>query len=88
MFCVFGTAARSLPTPQTYGFHLAAGAVTEVEVLPDGNTKLKRWRTLGRISHETALVMPDNRTVYSTDDSMNGGGCRACWCACITLVCA
>ncbi|KIZ03011.1 hypothetical protein MNEG_4947 [Monoraphidium neglectum] len=37
-----------------------------------GTTSLTKWRTLGRMSHETALVMPDRKTVYSTDDHPNG----------------
>ncbi|KAF6262042.1 hypothetical protein COO60DRAFT_687772 [Scenedesmus sp. NREL 46B-D3] len=38
----------------------------------DGSTTVTKWRTLGRISHETAVVMPDNRTVYTSDDGSSG----------------
>ncbi|KAI8466873.1 MAG: hypothetical protein J3K34DRAFT_460669 [Monoraphidium minutum] len=48
------------------------GGTPEVTVLPGGKTKIVKWRTLGRISHELSYVMPDNRTVYTTDDSSNG----------------
>lgn len=51
------------------------GASPEVRVLPGGSTRLTKWRTLGRISHENAVVMPDSRTVYTTDDHPNGGTC-------------
>ena len=30
--------------------------------------ELVRHLTMGRFSHENALVMPDNKTVYLTDD--------------------
>ena len=49
------------------------GGVLELDVGAGGRTAAKRWRTLGRVSHESALVMPDNRTVYTTDDTVNGG---------------
>lgn len=48
------------------------GGSPEVRVLAGGQTQLTKWRTLGRISHENSIVMPDNRTVYSTDDHPNG----------------
>lgn len=48
------------------------GATPEVKVLEGGKTTLKKWRTLGRISHESALVMPNKKTVYTTDDNPNG----------------
>lgn len=49
------------------------GASPEISITSaSGATRVVKWRTLGRISHETAVVMPDNRTVYSTDDGTNG----------------
>ncbi|KAI8462971.1 MAG: hypothetical protein J3K34DRAFT_162339 [Monoraphidium minutum] len=48
------------------------GASPEVTVLPGGSTRLTKWRTLGRVSHENSIVMPDNRTVYMSDDHPNG----------------
>ncbi|WIA09547.1 hypothetical protein OEZ85_008942 [Tetradesmus obliquus] len=38
----------------------------------NGSTNITKWRTLGRISHETAWFMPDNRTIYTSDDGTNG----------------
>jgi len=55
------------------------GAVPEIRVLdPQGSTSITKWRVLGRLSHETASVMSDNKTVYTTDDS-NNGGARLGW---------
>lgn len=42
-----------------------------VEVAPDA-PPARRW-AMGRFSHEMALPMPDDRTVYLTDDSAKGG---------------
>lgn len=42
-----------------------------VEVPPEG-PPARRW-ALGRFSHEIALTMPDDRTVYLTDDTAGGG---------------
>ncbi len=49
------------------------GASPEIKVLPGGATQVTKWRTLGRISHEMTIVMPDNKTVYAADDHPNGG---------------
>lgn len=41
---------------------------------PDGSTAvLRKLWTMGRLSHELAMVLPDRRTVLSTDD-MDGNG--------------
>lgn len=48
------------------------GASPEITVLPGGKTSAVKWRTIGRVSHELAKVMPNNRTVYTTDDNPNG----------------
>jgi secreted PhoX family phosphatase len=42
-----------------------------VEVPPSG-APTRRW-AMGRFSHELALPMPDERTVYLTDDTAEGG---------------
>ena len=49
------------------------GHVIEVKVNPDGTPSVTKWYTLGRNSKETAYVMPDNKTVYITDDGTNVG---------------
>jgi len=49
------------------------GHIPEIGVDADGNPTAKLWFTLGRFSHETAVVLPDNKTVYLTDDGTNGG---------------
>ncbi|GAB4821502.1 hypothetical protein N2152v2_008548 [Parachlorella kessleri] len=49
------------------------GHVIEVKVNPDGTPSVTKWYTLGRNSKETAYIMPDNKTVYITDDGTNVG---------------
>lgn len=49
------------------------GATGEVLINADGSTAVRKLWTMGRLSHELALVLPDNRTVLSTDD-MDGNG--------------
>ena len=44
-----------------------------VECNVQGDTAIRKSFQMGRFSHEAALVMPDGRTVYLTDD--NSGGC-------------
>jgi secreted PhoX family phosphatase len=44
-----------------------------VECNVQGDTALRKSFQMGRYSHEAALVMPDGRTLYLTDD--NSGGC-------------
>jgi secreted PhoX family phosphatase len=52
---------------------LSTGASPEVLIGAHGKTHLTKWRTLGRIAHESALVMPDLKTIYTTDDGTNCG---------------
>jgi secreted PhoX family phosphatase len=52
---------------------LSTGSSPEVLIGAHGKTHLTKWRTLGRIAHESAIVMPDLRTVYTTDDGTNCG---------------
>ncbi len=56
-------------TPNPYG----VGWVVETQVLDaSGATRSDKRLALGRFSHELALVMPDRRTVYLTDDYKHG----------------
>ena len=50
------------PNPYDYGYIIEIGNSSTSE--PD----LTRHLTMGRYSHENAMVMPDERTVYLTDD--------------------
>ena len=58
---------REVYNPYNYGF------AVEVSLKENGNYTVERWYTLGRIARELAYVMPDNRTIYSTDDGDNVG---------------
>lgn len=50
------------------------GWVLETRILDaQGGTDVAKHYAMGRFSHEIALVMPDRRTVYLTDDATNGG---------------
>lgn len=40
---------------------------------PSSGPATRRW-SMGRFSHEIAVVMPDDRTVYLTDDTANASG--------------
>jgi len=50
------------PNPYDYGY------IIEMEQATSATPELVRHLTMGRFSHENALVMPDNKTVYLTDD--------------------
>ena len=50
------------PNPYDYGF------IVEMEDSDTNNPNLVRQYTMGRYSHENAQVMPDNKTVYLSDD--------------------
>eukprot|EP00775_Hariotina_reticulata_P002705 gene2705-3004_t len=50
------------------------GSIPEIRVLPSGNTRVTKWRTMGRVAFEQASqVMPDGLTMYMTDDGTNCG---------------
>jgi len=49
------------------------GHVPEVTVHPDGSGTVRKHYGMGRISHEVALAMPDERTVLMSDDWRHGG---------------
>ncbi|GIL56344.1 hypothetical protein Vafri_11722 [Volvox africanus] len=53
--------------PYLYGY------VSETKIQYDKSAIVQRHYTLGRVSSELALVMPDKRTVYITDDGTNVG---------------
>ena len=49
------------------------GSVVSAKVAPDGTVATKKLWTMGRLNHELAVVLPDQRTVLTTDDfSANG----------------
>ena len=50
------------PNPYDYGY------IVEMEQATSNEPELVRHLTMGRFSHENAQVMPDNKTVYLTDD--------------------
>ncbi len=50
------------PNPYDYGF------IIEMEEADTSNPELTRHYSMGRYSHENAQVMPDNKTVYLSDD--------------------
>ena len=51
--------------PYDYGY------VPEITVKEDGSYTAVKHYTLGRYAHELAYVMPDNKTVYASDDGTN-----------------
>jgi len=53
--------------PNTYRYHY----IVEITDPAGTATPVKRY-ALGRFEHENAVVMPDNRTVYLSQDSTNG----------------
>ncbi len=50
------------PNPYDYGY------IIEMEDASTATPEMVRHLTMGRFSHENAFVMPDNKTVYLTDD--------------------
>ena len=49
------------------------GWIPEVKIKPDGSPDYQKHYSMGRFSHELGYVMPDERTVYLTDDGTNVG---------------
>ena len=49
------------------------GWTPEVKIEVDGSAKYMKHYSMGRFSHELAYVMPDQKTVYLTDDGTNVG---------------
>lgn len=58
-------ATSTLPNPYDYGYIVEISNPTAVSPTP-----VKHF-TLGRAAHENAVVMPDWKTVYTTDDGSN-----------------
>jgi len=56
-------------SPSPYG----NGQVVESVVSGDDRAALVKHPAMGRFSHEVVLSMPDQRTVYMTDDHSHGG---------------
>lgn len=55
------------PNPYNYGYIVEITNPTEAAPLP-----VKHF-TLGRVAHENVVIMPDQKTVYITDDGTNKG---------------
>ena len=49
------------------------GWIPEVKILADGTPNYQKHFSMGRFSHELAYVMPDQKTVYLSDDGTNVG---------------
>jgi secreted PhoX family phosphatase len=58
---------RAVYTPYAYGF------ATEIMVDSSGGASVTKHYAMGRVNLELAYVMPDERTVYLTDDGTNVG---------------
>jgi secreted PhoX family phosphatase len=57
--------AQTVMNPYRYGYPV------EVAVNADGSTDVTKHFALGRTANELSIVMPDNKTVYITDDGTN-----------------
>ena len=49
------------------------GWTPEVTIDANGDAVYTKHYSMGRVAHELAYVMPDEKTVYLTDDGTNGG---------------
>lgn len=58
---------RSLFNAYRYGYPV------EVAVNEDGSYNINKWYAMGRVALELAYVMPDEKTVYLSDDGTNVG---------------
>lgn len=56
------------PNPYQYGWTPEVAIMT-----PEGDTLAVKHKSMGRFSHEIAYVLPDERTVYLSDDGTGGG---------------
>ena len=59
--------SSTLPNPYDYGYIVEITNPTSTDPVP-----VKHY-TLGRVAHENSVVMPDWKTVYTTDDGSNKG---------------
>lgn len=60
------TVSEGGANPYRYGFPI------EIELDLKGRTKVKKRYAMGRVSLEIGVVMPDERTVYLSDDAKDG----------------
>lgn len=62
------------PVPRHGPYVYDHGWVVEVKIdAADGSATAEKRYAMGRFAHGIAKVMPDQRTVYLTDDTTNGG---------------
>ena len=59
--------ASTLPNPYDYGY------IVEITKPQSANPEPVKLFTLGRVAHENAVIMPDWKTVYTTDDGTDKG---------------
>lgn len=64
---LFWQGDESKNNPYYYGW------IPEVSIDDTGNPIYSKHFSMGRFSHELAYVMPDNKTVYLSDDGTNAG---------------
>lgn len=62
------TAATQWPNPYDYGYITEIGVDGTAKSLSVSGVKVNKHEVLGRFSHENSVVMPDNRTVFLSDD--------------------
>lgn len=66
--------AKYTRTPATELSAYGYGWIPEVSLVnAEGETKITRHLAMGRFSHEVAIVLPDEKTVYLSDDTSAGG---------------
>ncbi len=56
------------PNPYRYGYVVEIGVDDTATAASPNDVKMKKQYTLGRFSHENSITMPDNRTVFLSDD--------------------
>ena len=57
--------------PYNYGYNVEVGTANTVATANVADIEVEKRFALGRFSHENAVVMPDNRTVFQSDDGSN-----------------
>lgn len=57
--------------PYNYGYNIEVGTSNTVATANIADVEVEKRFALGRFSHENAVVMPDNRTVFQSDDGGN-----------------
>ncbi len=62
------TATTKWANPYDYGYITEIGVNGTAKSLSVSGVKVNKHEVLGRFSHENAVVMPDNRTVFLSDD--------------------